>query len=182
MPKLQDRWSASFQTGTELGESSAFGEVSAFIPLSRVPGESTVFLEGQMRLFTYDAAYGGNARIGDRQFDAASDWVWSGYVGLDQHRTEFRNTFWQLGLGAEVLAQDWEAWFNAYLPLGDARQEIVPLRRGEFSGYQLGGNDLDLTVFTGSTVSFVDFANVGANNTGFDDISRSPTSTPSSCP
>ncbi|NEO84421.1 MAG: hypothetical protein F6J87_09230 [Spirulina sp. SIO3F2] len=137
LPKLRDRWAARFQTGTELGESSAFGEVSVFIPFSQVPGESTFFFEGQMRLFTHDAAYGGNARIGYRQFDAASDLVWGGYVGVDQHRTEFRNTFWQLGLGAEVLAKDWEARFNAYLPLGDARQEIVPLRRGEFSGYQL---------------------------------------------
>ena len=43
-----------------------------------------------------------------------------------------------------------------------------------------GGNDLNLTI-GGGTVSFVDFVNITTNNIGFDDISGTPTVTPTSC-
>lgn len=135
--KLKDRWGASFQTETEVGESSSFSELSTFVPFSQVAGQSTYYFEGQLRLFSHDFALGGNARMGHRWLDPDTDLVWGGYLGWDVQRTEFRNTFLQLGLGAEVLAENWEGRFNAYLPVGDARQEAVDLRAAKFQGYRL---------------------------------------------
>ncbi|NEO83092.1 MAG: right-handed parallel beta-helix repeat-containing protein [Spirulina sp. SIO3F2] len=146
---LRDRWGASIQTGPEIGDGSAYAQLYSFIPFSQVAGESTFFFEGQMRLFSHDTAYGGNARMGYREAIAESDLIWGTYFGIDFQRTEFRNTFTQFGLGAELTAKDWEARFNAYLPFGDPRQEAAQLRRGRFTGYQLLINRTSEVAMTG---------------------------------
>ncbi|MBT9314012.1 beta strand repeat-containing protein [Leptothoe spongobia] len=48
--------------------------------------------------------------------------------------------------------------------------------------FSAGGNDLNIIVEPGSTVDFVNFDNVAANNTGFDDVVGTPSGQPSTCP
>ncbi|MGB0561690.1 MAG: inverse autotransporter beta domain-containing protein [Spirulinaceae cyanobacterium] len=140
--KLSQQWGARFETGPEVSDSSGFGELFTFIPFSQVPGESTFFFEGQARLFTYDSAYASNAKVGYRRFEPGSNLVWGGYVGADFLKTGYRNSFGQLGLGAEVMAEDWEARFNAYLPIGDRRQN------GPSTGvFTFTGNSLFVEIF-----------------------------------
>ncbi|MEM8639508.1 MAG: inverse autotransporter beta domain-containing protein [Cyanobacteria bacterium P01_G01_bin.54] len=142
VPRLTTQWGARFETGAEVSDSSAFGELFTFVPFAQEPGESTFFFEGQARLFTHDAAYGGNVKVGYRRFEPDSNLVWGGYLGADFLRTEFRNSFGQLGLGAEVMAADWEARFNAYIPIGNIRQN------GPSTGvFTFTGNSLFIELF-----------------------------------
>ncbi|NEO83093.1 MAG: right-handed parallel beta-helix repeat-containing protein [Spirulina sp. SIO3F2] len=149
IPKLRDRWGVRFQTGTELGDGTVFGELYSFIPFSQHPGSSTWFFEGQMRLFTNDA-YGGNAKAGYRSYISSADLVWGSYLGFDHRQTDLNSNFWQLGLGAEVLAHDWEGRFNAYIPLGKDRNLTSSLATettgttgtGTASNLRFSGNQL----------------------------------------
>ncbi|WP_072622716.1 hypothetical protein [Spirulina major] len=54
--------------------------------------------------------------------------------------------------------------------------------RSDNPGVFAGGDDLNLAVLGGSTVNFVGFADVGANNSGFDAIANAPTGQPARCP
>ncbi|NEO84252.1 MAG: hypothetical protein F6J87_08360 [Spirulina sp. SIO3F2] len=51
--KLQPRIGASFQSGTEQGDGSAFGSIYGFVPFEQVPGMSTIYTEGKLNLMMW---------------------------------------------------------------------------------------------------------------------------------
>ena len=142
---LSSRWGARFQTGTELGDGTAFGELYSFIPFGQIPGSSTFFFEGQVRLFSNNESYAGNAKVGYRQYIPSADLVWGSYVGFDNRQTDLDSHFWQLGLGTEVLTKNWEGRLNAYLPIGENRSQTSSSNTGITSpatNFRFTGNQL----------------------------------------
>ncbi len=121
---LEARIGVSLDSGPGVGYNSTYGSFYAFGPFAQTPEQSTWFGEGRANLFAHDEA-GGNLRIGYRQHAPGSDLVWGGYLGYDLRHTEFNETFHQIGLGAEVMGDRWEARLNGYLPVGDTRRQVA---------------------------------------------------------
>ncbi|HEY9624414.1 MAG TPA: right-handed parallel beta-helix repeat-containing protein [Crinalium sp.] len=92
-----------------------------FLPLAQTPGSNITFLEGRL-LLDNDANVGGNVLLGYRTYSPGARRTLGGYLAYDNRRTD-DNTFNQLGLGLESLGERWDIRANAYLPIGDQRQE-----------------------------------------------------------
>ena len=114
------------------GGFDGFTRFEGFVPLLQKPGNNLTFLEGRL-LLDNDANLGGNILLGYRTYDPNSRRIWGGYIGYD-NRNIGNNTFNQIGLGAESLGEIWDFHINAYLPIGDNRQEVgdVLLRESFF--------------------------------------------------
>jgi len=117
---------------TSGGGFDGFTRFEGFVPLLQKPGNNLTFLEGRL-LLDNDANLGGNILLGYRTYDPNSRRIWGGYIGYDNRNTG-NNTFNQIGLGAESLGEIWDFHINAYLPIGDNRQEVgdVLLRESFF--------------------------------------------------
>ena len=151
---LEARISVTLDSGPGAGYGSTFSSFYAFVPFAQAPEENTWFGEGRLNLFAHDEV-GGNVRIGYRQHDPSKDLVWGGYLGYDLRHTEFNETFHQLGLGAEVMGQRWEARLNGYLPVGDTRRQVAFADSGTLlSNLRFSGNNLLFDRFRKQTRTF----------------------------
>jgi hypothetical protein len=117
---------------TSGGGFDGFTRFEGFVPLFQEPGNNLTFIEGRF-LLDNSANLGGNILLGYRTYDANSRRIWGGYIGYDNRNTG-NNTFNQIGVGAESLGEIWDFRANAYLPIGNTRQEagIFQLRDSFF--------------------------------------------------
>ncbi|MGK7925831.1 MAG: inverse autotransporter beta domain-containing protein [Spirulina sp.] len=144
-PMVLPRIGATFKSGPEVGYGSSFGSLYAFVPFAQTSDRSTFFTEGRLNFFTHDGEYGGNVRFGYRTLLPDSNLVLGGYLGYDARRTEFEETFHQLGLGFDLQGEDWEVRANGYFPIGSRRREVANdsfdsgtiISNLRFSGYNL---------------------------------------------
>ena len=123
--QVKPRFSGTFQTGPGAGYESSFGSVYGFVPFAQTAGVSTFYGEGRFNLFTDGGGESGNLRAGYRTVLPDSNVVLGSYAGWDIRSSAADETFHQLGLGAEVLGDKWEARINGYIPLGDANRTIA---------------------------------------------------------
>lgn len=124
IPAITPRYSANLTTGPGTGYGSTFGSIVGFIPISQTPGQNLAYWEGKVNISTDEARLGGNFVFGYRTALYPEDLVLGGYVAYDLRGTD-DGTFNQLGTGLEVLADSWEARFNAYFPIGEDRRQIA---------------------------------------------------------
>lgn len=120
--QVQPRLGAQFQTGPGVGYESSFGGVEGFVPLRQTPGQNLTFLEGRLLVSTDDGQLGGNLVVGHRLYNAKTNRTVGGYVAYDIRDTG-DSVFNQLGAGLETLGETWDARVNAYIPIGDTRQQ-----------------------------------------------------------
>lgn len=120
------RIGGQFTTGPGVGYESSFGGIEGFVPFGQNPGQNLSFLEGRLLLSTDDARLGGNLVVAHRLYNAQSDRTFGGYVAYDIRDTG-RRVFNQLGAGIETLGKDWDARINAYIPIGENRQQIAEI-------------------------------------------------------
>lgn len=120
--QVQPRIGAQFTTGPGVGYESSFGGVEGFIPLRQTPAQNLTFLEGRLLVSTDDGQLGGNLLVGHRLYNAKTSRTIGGYVAYDIRDTG-DSVFNQLGAGLETLGETWDARVNAYIPIGDTRQQ-----------------------------------------------------------
>ncbi|MEM9539868.1 MAG: hypothetical protein AAGA60_10265 [Cyanobacteria bacterium P01_E01_bin.42] len=123
--KVLPRIGATFQSGPDAGYGTSFGSLYAFVPFSQIYGVSTFYTEGRVNFFTHDGEFGGNLRLGYRTLLPKSNLVLGGYIGADARRTEFDETFYQLGFGVDLQGDRWEISANGYIPIGLREREVV---------------------------------------------------------
>lgn len=119
------------------GYEEGFTSFEGFVPLFQTPGKTLTFLEGRL-LLQNNAALGANVVLGQRFFDESANRVYGGYIAYDNRDTG-DNSFNQLGVGFETLAEDWDFRINGYFPIGDTRQ-LSSERFPSVAGFQ--GNEL----------------------------------------
>jgi trimeric autotransporter adhesin len=99
----------------------SLGSLDALVPVFQTPGNNATFIQG--RLFVdNDSQIAGSVLLGHRTYDQKNDHIVGTYIGYDARETG-ESYFKQLGLGFESLGQ-WDFRANAYLPLGDVRQQV----------------------------------------------------------
>lgn len=122
--RFAPRIGGQFTTGPGVGYESSFGGIEGFVPFGQNPGQNLSFLEGRLLISTDDAQLGGNLVVAHRLYNAKSDRTFGGYVAYDIRDTG-RNVFNQLGAGIETLGKNWDARINAYIPIGENRQQVA---------------------------------------------------------
>ncbi|MEZ6040849.1 MAG: hypothetical protein R3C20_10100 [Planctomycetaceae bacterium] len=85
-------------------------------------GNEVFFFDNRLLLNDYTLP-GGNLGLGYRQFRAGSNVVIGGNLFYDRWNLG-QNAFNQIGLGAELLGDGWEARLNGYVPVGREDQQI----------------------------------------------------------
>ena len=108
---------------TEGAGFNPFVGFEGFVPLLQSPGNNLTFLEGRLLLSTNNSTLGGNVLLGHRFYSSSSDRITGGYISYDNRETG-RSFFNQLGLGLENLGEDWDIRANAYIPIGNTRQQF----------------------------------------------------------
>lgn len=103
------------------GGHDGFAGLEAFYPVIQSPGSSVGFLTGRLTLDVNGDA-GGGLQAGYRALFSETA-IWGVYSGFDIRETG-DNTFGQLGLGAELLSDTWDARLNASFPVGDTQQFV----------------------------------------------------------
>lgn len=109
------------QYTTEGAGFESLGSVDLLIPLFQNPGNNVTFVQGRLFLDS-DSKMGGHGLVGHRVYDQKNDRIVGVYVGYDARDTG-ENYFKQLGIGFETLGK-WDFRTNAYIPLGDSRQQV----------------------------------------------------------
>ncbi|MEM8544850.1 MAG: right-handed parallel beta-helix repeat-containing protein, partial [Cyanobacteria bacterium P01_H01_bin.119] len=99
----------------------AQGSVGGFFPIWQTSGGELSFIDAQL-LIDGSANLSSSLVFGYRTFDLANQFWWGGYVAVDARNLNETNTYYQLGLGAELLANGWDAHINLYLPVGDTNR------------------------------------------------------------
>ncbi|MGB3672000.1 MAG: right-handed parallel beta-helix repeat-containing protein, partial [Phormidesmis sp.] len=127
---------------------NSFGRVSAFLPLFQTPGRHLTFISTAGRVDT-EGNLGGNVSLGHR-FALSRDTVLGGYLAYDVRDTG-QNTFSQIGLGAEVMGENWTAQLNGYIPVGDTTVQVGETTSGgSGAGVQFQNNQLVMLVAGGT--------------------------------
>ncbi|MEM1255799.1 MAG: right-handed parallel beta-helix repeat-containing protein, partial [Cyanobacteria bacterium P01_H01_bin.21] len=114
-----------------------FGSFGGFLPVIQTPGQEVTFIDGRVSVDN-TGDFGGGLQVGYRALLNDST-IWGAYAGLDARSTGER-TFTQVGVGSELLGENWDLTFNANLPLGNARQVIATETQAinpQFVGNQL---------------------------------------------
>jgi hypothetical protein len=145
---LLPRFTGQFETG--LGE--AYGHtlwgIHGFIPFAQTPELNAFFAEARLLGFAEDQ-WGGNFRLGYREYLPTADLVWGGYVGYDLRRTRFKESFHQLGFGGDLQSSRWVGRFNGYLPVGDRRRQVaqnqVATTANQTTNFRFTGNVCSMT-------------------------------------
>ncbi|MBD2580524.1 hypothetical protein [Oscillatoria sp. FACHB-1406] len=122
-PRLTPRLGGQFTTGSGAGYGSSFGSIYGWIPFLQTPGRNVAFAETRLNVETQNGRLGGNFLLGYRG-TLESDWVWGTYLGYDL-RSNGRNTFHQVGAGADLQGAGWEVRFNAYVPVGKTEATVA---------------------------------------------------------
>ncbi|WP_199246072.1 right-handed parallel beta-helix repeat-containing protein [[Phormidium] sp. ETS-05] len=99
-----------------------FGSFETFFPLFQTPGSQLTFLEGRLSLSS-QSTLGGNAVLGYRSYNASRNRILGGYLAYDRRDTG-ESIFNQIGAGLESLGDDWDLRANAYIPVGNTRNQI----------------------------------------------------------
>jgi hypothetical protein len=97
--------------------------LEGFFPIFQSPGRDLTYLTGNLHLNSLNHL-GGNLLLGHRVLMPSGNYFLGGYVAYDVRDTG-STTFQQLGLGLEVVAEDWDIHLNGYLPLGNSRQFVA---------------------------------------------------------
>ena len=123
--------------------SDSFGRLEGFVPLRQNPGRNLTFLEGRV-LLNNEAHLGANVILAHRAYSKKDNRIYGGYFAYDNRNTSHK-FFQQLGLGFESLGEVWDIRTNAYIPIGDTRQQIdvsifdtnLQVTNTRFSGHNL---------------------------------------------
>jgi Right handed beta helix region len=107
---------------TEGAGFDSFFNLEGFVPLFQDPGKNVTFLEGRV-LLDSDSTMAGNLLLGHRFVSETGDRITGGYVSFDRRDTG-NSLFNQLGVGIESLG-NWDFRTNAYLPLGNAKNQVA---------------------------------------------------------
>lgn len=99
-----------------------FASLEAFLPLFETPGSNLTFMEGRL-LLSSKSALGGSAVLGYRSYSPSSNRILGGYLAYDVRDTG-ESIFNQIGAGFESLGDDWDIRANAYIPVGNTRNQI----------------------------------------------------------
>ena len=116
---------------------TGFSSFGGFLPVFQTPGQNVTFIDGRVSVDN-TGDFGGGLQAGYRALLNDST-IWGAYAGLDARSTGDR-TFTQVGIGAELLEENWDLTFNANLPLGNARQVVdteTQVVNPQFVGNQL---------------------------------------------
>lgn len=125
------------------GDRKSFGEIGGFFPLFQQAGHHLTYLNTIGRVDT-SGNLGGSVSLGHR-LSLTDSSLLGGYVAYDI-RDMGEATFNQLGLGAEVMGQDWAAYLNGYLPVGKTRNQIgESTNQNQIVDAQFQGSQLLLT-------------------------------------
>ncbi|ESA37417.1 parallel beta-helix repeat (two copies) [Leptolyngbya sp. Heron Island J] len=116
--RLQPFFNLNYNEGAGFTGFSSFG---GFLPLFQTPGENVTFIDGRVSVDN-NGNFGGGLQTGYRALLNDST-IWGAYAGLDARSTSDR-TFTQVGIGTELLGDNWDLTFNANLPLDNARQVV----------------------------------------------------------
>ncbi len=119
--RVLPRIGAGFTT-TGAGYQEPFFSLEGFAPLQQTPGSSLTFLEGKL-LFLTDSTFGTNLILGQRFYSPSQNRILGGYISYDVRDTG-NNVFHQIGAGFERLGDDWDLRVNAYLPVGNTREQV----------------------------------------------------------
>ena len=121
----------------QAGGHDGFAGLEAFYPVVQTPGNNVGFLTGRLNLDVNDDL-GGGLQAGYRALLSETT-IWGVYSGFDIRETG-DNTFGQLGLGAELLSDTWDAHLNASFPVGDTQQFVSS--SSEISNPRFAGTNL----------------------------------------
>jgi len=109
-------------TGAGHEGSDSFGRLEGFVPLRQSPGRNVTFLEGRV-LLNNEVHLGANAILAHRAYSPKDNRIYGGYLAYDNRNTSHK-FFQQIGLGFESLGEVWAIRTNAYIPIGDTRQQV----------------------------------------------------------
>ncbi len=132
--RLQPFFNLNYNEGAGFTGFTSFG---SFLPLFQTPGQNVIFIDGRVSVDN-TGDFGGGLQAGYRALLNDST-IWGAYAGLDARSTGDR-TFTQVGVGTELLGENWDLTFNANLPLGNARQVVATETQAinpQFVGNQL---------------------------------------------
>jgi hypothetical protein len=118
--KVLPRIGAGFTT-TGAGYQEPYFSLEGFAPIQQTPGSDLTFLEGRL-LFLTDSTIGTNLILGKRFYSPSRNRILGGYISYDVRDTN-NNLFHQIGAGFERLGDDWDLRVNAYLPVGNTREQ-----------------------------------------------------------
>jgi hypothetical protein len=122
---------------TEGAAFTGFTSFGGFLPISQTPGQNVTFIDGRVSVDN-TGNFGGGLQAGYRTLLNDST-IWGAYAGLDVRSTGDR-TFTQVGVGTELLGENWDLTLNANLPLGNERQIVATATQAinpQFVGNQL---------------------------------------------
>ena len=122
---------------TEGGGFTGFTSFGGFLPIFQTPGQNVTFIDGRVSVDN-TGNFGGGLQAGYRTL-LNDNTIWGAYAGLDARSTGDR-TFTQVGVGTELLGENWDLTLNANLPLGNARQVVaseIQAANPQFVGNQL---------------------------------------------
>jgi hypothetical protein len=111
-------WSGWVEPGAAVSSDLNRLEASAFAPLWW-RADRALFLQLDARAFEEDIREG-NLALGYRALLPAGV-ILGGYASYDWRRSRAGNRFRQATFGLEQLGESWDARFNAYVPLSDAK-------------------------------------------------------------
>ncbi|MGD1940567.1 MAG: hypothetical protein ACFB0G_04595, partial [Leptolyngbyaceae cyanobacterium] len=116
---------------------TGFSSVGGFLPVFQTPGQNVIFIDGRVSVDN-TGDFGGGLQAGYRALLNDST-IWGAYAGLDARSTDDL-TVTQVGVGTELLGENWDVTFNANLPLSNARQVVdteTQVVNPQFVGNQL---------------------------------------------
>lgn len=117
--RVLPRIGAGFTT-TGAGYKEPYFTLEGFVPIQQNPGNAVTFLEGKLHWLT-DSTMGGNILLGQRFYSSSHNRILGGYISYDVRDTG-NTVFQQIGAGFERLG-DWDLRVNAYLPVGNSREQ-----------------------------------------------------------
>ncbi|MEL6764812.1 MAG: hypothetical protein AAFO87_14390, partial [Cyanobacteria bacterium J06607_6] len=116
--RLQPFFNLNYNEGAGF---AGFGSFGGFLPVFQTPGQNVTFIEGRVSLDN-TGDFGGGVQAGYRALLNDST-IWGAYAALDARSTDDL-TATQVGVGTELLGENWDLTFNANLPLSNARQVV----------------------------------------------------------
>lgn len=116
--QIAPRFGIDLSTPRNGDDGRVFGQVSAFFPISQTLQNNLTFISTSGRLNTA-GNFGGSVSLGHR-LALNERTILGGYLAYDARDTG-RRTFSQVGLGAELLGENWNASVNGYVPIGTTR-------------------------------------------------------------
>lgn len=117
---ITPRWAINYSSANG-GIDRGLTGFEGFIPVVQTPGSNLVYLVPRVSLDN-NANLGGSLLAGYRFLSGSL--VLGGYAGVDFRNTG-RSDFTQLTAGLEAFGETWDVHFNAYLPVGNTRNQVA---------------------------------------------------------